>query len=84
MTVLTISHRGQITLKKELLQHLGVQVGQKISIDKLPNGQLNIQAEQATGTIDTFIGRHAGKVKQPLSIDEMNEIIEKAWAGESL
>ncbi|ULJ64738.1 AbrB/MazE/SpoVT family DNA-binding domain-containing protein [Wielerella bovis] len=82
MTVLTISSKGQITLKRDLLQHLGIQAGQRITIDKLPNGTLNIQAEQNTGKIDDFIGKFAGRLAQPISLDEMNAITEQAWAGE--
>ena len=82
MTVLTISPKGQITLKRDLLQHLGIQAGQRICIDKLPNGSLKIQAEQNTGTIDDFIGKLSGRVSQPMSIEEMNDIIAQSWAGE--
>ena len=30
----------------------------------------------------SFIGRHAGKVKRPISSDEMTEIAAAGWAGE--
>lgn len=82
MTVLTISPKGQITLKRDLLQHLGIQAGQRIMIDKLPNGGLHIYAAQETGTINDFIGKLAGTVPQAISIEAMNEVVAQAWAGE--
>ncbi len=64
MHSLTITAKGQVTLKRDLLQHLGVKPGEKIEFDKLPNGELRIKAAQPTRTIDSFIGRFAGKVKK--------------------
>jgi antitoxin PrlF len=41
-----------------------------------------VKAAKPTGTIDSFIGRHAAKVKKPMTIEEMNEIAASGWAGE--
>ncbi|AGF76193.1 AbrB/MazE/SpoVT family DNA-binding domain-containing protein [Bartonella vinsonii] len=82
MVSLTVTTKGQVTLKRDLLQHLGVKPGEQINFDKLPGGELRVKATQAVGTIDNFIGRHAGKVKKPLTIEEMNEIVASGWAGE--
>ncbi|AQX20919.1 Bifunctional DNA-binding transcriptional regulator and antitoxin component of the YhaV-PrlF toxin-antitoxin module [Bartonella sp. CDC_skunk] len=80
MTSLTVTAKGQITLKRELLQHLGIKPGERINFDKLPGGELRIKAAQPTITIDSFIGRFAGKVKKTLTIEEMNEITASSWA----
>ena len=40
MTTLTITAKGQVTLKKELLQHLGVKPGQKIEVEPTADGRL--------------------------------------------
>lgn len=82
MPSLTVTMKGQVTLKRELLQHLGIKPGEMIDFDKLPGGELRIKAARPTGTIERFIGRHAGKLKAPLSIEEMNEIAVSGWAGE--
>lgn len=82
MTLLAVTMKGQITLKQDLLRHLGVKPGERIEFDKLPGGELRIKAARATGSIDTFIGRHAGKVKTPLTIEDMNNIAAAGWAGE--
>lgn len=82
MTSLTVTMKGQVTLKRELLQHLGIKAGDRIVLDKLPGGVLRVRAEQPAGSIATFIGRHAGKVKTPLTLDEINAIAASGWAGE--
>ncbi|CAM5214784.1 hypothetical protein OURE66S_04362 [Oligella ureolytica] len=45
MTTLSITTKGQITLKRELLQHMGIEQGQRVEVLKLPNGELKIRAE---------------------------------------
>jgi bifunctional DNA-binding transcriptional regulator/antitoxin component of YhaV-PrlF toxin-antitoxin module len=82
MTSLAVTTKGQITLKRDLLQHLGVKPGERVEFDKLPGGELRVKAARPIGTIDRFIGRHAGKAKRPLTIEEMNDIAAAGWAGE--
>ena len=82
MTSLAVTMKGQVTLKRDLLQHLGIKPGERIDFDKLPGGELRVRAARPSGSIDKFIGRHAGKMKTPLTIEEMNEIAAAGWAGE--
>jgi len=80
MPTLTVTAKGQVTLKKEILAHLKVQPGDKITVNPLPNGRVEIQAEPArTKTFDDVYG--AIKTDIALSIEEMNEIIADSWAG---
>lgn len=81
MTTLTITAKGQVTLKKELLRHLGVGPGQKIEVDALPGGQLAIRAAPRKGSWDEFYGVLAGETDKVATIEEMNEAIRKGWAG---
>ena len=82
MASLAVTAKGQVTLKRDLLTHLGVQPGQRIEFDKLPGGEIRIRASRKAGTIDGFIGLLAGKTVRPMSIEEMNEAIAAGWAGE--
>ena len=75
MTSLSITMKGQVTLKRDLLQHLGLKPGERIELDKLPGGELRLRAARPAGTIDSFIGRHKGRLKKPLTIDEMNALL---------
>ena len=42
MTTLTITAKGQITLKREVLEHLGLQPGSRVEVDLLPNGKVGL------------------------------------------
>lgn len=81
MTRLTITTKGQITLKRELLRHLNVGPGQQVEADKLPNGGIVVRASSPTGSMDDFIGSLAGKNTPRLTLEEIQEIAEKGWAG---
>lgn len=39
MATLTVTAKGQITLRQELLRHLNVSPGQKVAVEKLPDGR---------------------------------------------
>jgi bifunctional DNA-binding transcriptional regulator/antitoxin component of YhaV-PrlF toxin-antitoxin module len=81
MTTLTITAKGQITLKQELLRHLNIAPGQKVHVDKLPDGRLVVQPVVQTGSIDDFIGSLEQKGGPTLTIAQIKKITEDAWAG---
>lgn len=80
MTALTITSKGQITLRRELLQYLGIAPGQQVEIHKQANGALTLQAKAPEG-LEAFAGCLPAPPKA-LSVDEMNDIIAKSWAGQ--
>jgi AbrB family looped-hinge helix DNA binding protein len=82
MPTLTVTERGQVTLRKEVLLHLGVKPGEKLDLDLLPDGRVTIHTSRPKGSIEDFIGCLAGKSKVKLTIDEIKEATEKAWAGQ--
>jgi len=82
MASLAVTAKGQVTLKRDLLQHLGIQPGERVDFEKLPGGALRVTAARPTGTIDGFIGLLAGKTRKVATIEEMNEIAAAGWAGE--
>jgi antitoxin PrlF len=79
-TTLTVTAKGQVTLRKAILRHLGIIPGQKVEIDLLPNRRLEMRAKP-TGSITAFIGCGARPGTAPLSIEEIHEITAEAWAG---
>ena len=44
MVTLTITAKGQITLKREVLNHLGLEPGSRVEADLLPNGKVGLVA----------------------------------------
>ena len=87
MTTLTISAKGQITLRKEFLQYLGVVPGQTVDVHKLPGGTLAMQHSPERGEMDAFIGCLTFTLKPAkavrLSIEDMNVIAAQGWAEPS-
>jgi bifunctional DNA-binding transcriptional regulator/antitoxin component of YhaV-PrlF toxin-antitoxin module len=81
MTTLTVTAKGQVTLKRDLLQHLGVEPGQQIEIEKLPDGRIELHAARATQSIEGFLGVLASKTRKVATIEEMNEAAASGWAG---
>ncbi|MGE3874732.1 MAG: AbrB/MazE/SpoVT family DNA-binding domain-containing protein [Parvibaculaceae bacterium] len=82
MTKLTVTTRGQVTFRKDILRHLGIRPGAKIELDLLPDGRAMLKAARPDSSIEDFIGRLAGKAKKTLTIEEMNKIAASGWAGE--
>jgi len=84
MNSLAITEKGQVTLKRDLLHHLGIKPGERIEFDKLPGGELRLRAMRSTGMIDGFFHALDGKInmEKPLSIEDMNAITAAGWAGE--
>ena len=82
MAILTITERGQVTFRKDVLRHLGVRPGEKISIDLLPDGRVALRAEKPAGTMDDFLGLLAGKTRKVATIEEMDEAAARGWAGQ--
>jgi bifunctional DNA-binding transcriptional regulator/antitoxin component of YhaV-PrlF toxin-antitoxin module len=84
MATLTVTARGQVTFRKEVLRHLGIRPGEKIELDLLPDGRGVLKAALPTGSIHSFIGMLAGRADRAhrvVSIEEMNEAAASGWAG---
>jgi AbrB family looped-hinge helix DNA binding protein len=81
MSTLTVTSKGQVTLRKEVLKHLGVQPGEKVSVDLLPNGRVEVRAAPKGDISDIF-----GLLDNPhdihLTIEEIDDFTHRAWAGE--
>jgi len=82
MTMLTVTAKGQVTFRKDVLRHLGMQPGDKLELTLLPGGRAELRASRPGGSIDDFIGLLSGRTDRVLSIEEMKEIAGAGWAGE--
>jgi AbrB family looped-hinge helix DNA binding protein len=80
-STLKITSKGQITLRKAVLDELGVRPGDCVTVETTAPGRLELRSAERTGTIDDFIGCAARPDGPVLSIEEMNEIIRDGWAG---
>ncbi|MER8911729.1 AbrB/MazE/SpoVT family DNA-binding domain-containing protein [Mesorhizobium sp. M0854] len=81
MTTLTVTTRGQVTFRKDVLQHLGIKPGEKIELDLLPDGRAELRAARAKGSFRDLQGFLRGKTNgRVLSIEEINEAMAEAGA----
>lgn len=81
MITLTITARGQLTLRKEVLQHLGIKPGEKIVLDLLPDGRGMLKAARPAGSIAGFVGLLAGRTDKVATVEEINEAASQGWSG---
>ncbi|KXV03436.1 transcriptional regulator [Caballeronia megalochromosomata] len=82
MSTLTVTARGQVTFRKEVLQHLGIKPGDRIELDLLPDGRAELKAAQAKGSFRELRGILKGKTNGArLSIEEISDAITDAGAA---
>jgi len=81
LDLLTVTAKGQVTLRKDVLEHLGVHPGEKITVNKLPDGRIEVKAARPTGKISDVFGLLKRKGGPSLTIEEMNKIAARGWAG---
>ena len=83
MATLTITAKGQITLNKALLRHLGLKPGDKLTIAEEADRRLSLQpaAPPRTGRMSDAYGMLKRPGQKTLSIEEMNQAIADGWAG---
>ena len=81
MAKLTVTARGQVTFRKDVLRHRGIQPGEKIELDLLPEGRGMLKAAPKTGSINSLIGLLAHRTKRVAYLEEINEAAAQAWAG---
>jgi bifunctional DNA-binding transcriptional regulator/antitoxin component of YhaV-PrlF toxin-antitoxin module len=81
MITLTVTAKGQVTLRKDLLKHLGVHPGEKITVDKLSGGRIELKAARSTGKISDAFGFLKKRNSPSLSIEDMTKVAARGWAG---
>jgi len=81
MGTLTVTAKGQVTLRKDLLTHLGVQPGEQVTVDKLPDGRIEVKAARPAGKISDVFNLLKNEKGRSVTIEEMNEIAARGWAG---
>ena len=80
MNTLTVTARGQVTFRKDVLQHLGIKPGERIELDLLPDGRGMLKAVRPKGTIVGFVGLLAGRTDKVASLDEISEATADGWS----
>jgi bifunctional DNA-binding transcriptional regulator/antitoxin component of YhaV-PrlF toxin-antitoxin module len=77
---LTVTAKGQITLRRGLLQHLGIAPGQQLEVDQLAGGVLALHVKTPQG-LESFVGCLPPPARA-LTLDEINTLSRQSWAQE--
>ena len=78
-TTLTVTSRGQVTIRRDVLQHLGIRPGDKIKLDLLPDGRAELTADRPRGAWSDLRGALANKGNgAKLTLDELETAIRDA------
>jgi bifunctional DNA-binding transcriptional regulator/antitoxin component of YhaV-PrlF toxin-antitoxin module len=73
---LTVTAKGQVTLRRAVLDHLGVAPGAKVSVSLLENGRIELVAAAIRDDIKSLRGALRRSGQRPVSLEEMQEAIE--------
>ena len=82
MATLTVTAKGQVTFRKDVLQHLGIKPWEKIELDLLPDGRGLLKAARPSGTIEGFVGLLSGRTKKVATLKEIGDATSEGWAGQ--
>lgn len=79
---LKLTSKGQITLKKEFLQHLGADAGTVLDVEKLADGTIKISAKRPkkNSSFAEFAGLFSNHSGKQFTIEELNDAIADAYA----
>lgn len=79
---LKITSKGQVTFRKDVLDRLGVRPGDKITVEFVGPGRVEVRAAGQSSSLEQFIGCLQQPHAPAMSLDEMKEVISKGWAGQ--
>jgi AbrB family looped-hinge helix DNA binding protein len=75
MSTSTLTSKGQITLPRDVRQALGLGVGDKVDFVQVEGGFKLVPLRK---DVRGLKGKFAGRVKRPVTIDEMNDAIAQS------
>ena len=77
MTIeLTVTAKGQVTLRQAVLDHLGVKPGGKVCVSMLPEGRVELASVSAGHDLRDIRGILHRRRQRPVSLEEMRDAIE--------
>jgi len=65
-----------------VLRHLGIEPGDKIAVEKLPSGRIEVRAAESAATISHAFHILKRPRRRKPSIEDMNRIVARGWAGQ--
>jgi AbrB family looped-hinge helix DNA binding protein len=80
-STLKITSKGQVTFRKEVLDQLGVRPGDKVTVELVGPGRLEVRQAQPGANLEEFVGCLKKARARTLSLDDIKRIAREGWAG---
>jgi AbrB family looped-hinge helix DNA binding protein len=80
-STLKITSKGQVTFRKEVLDQLGVRPGDKITVELVGPGRVEVRSARSSAGLADFVGSLKKGGTRKLSLEEMKKIARQGWAG---
>jgi bifunctional DNA-binding transcriptional regulator/antitoxin component of YhaV-PrlF toxin-antitoxin module len=74
---LTVTAKGQVTLRQTVLEHLGIKPGNKVGVALLPDGRVELRAAGTAPSVTRVRGALHQDRKKPVSVEEMQDAITR-------
>ena len=79
---LTVTAKGQVTLRQAVLDHLGIGPGDRVSVALRPDGRAELLPLRARPEIKSVRGILKRTGQRPVTIEEMQQAIEEGAEGQ--
>jgi AbrB family looped-hinge helix DNA binding protein len=74
---LTVTAKGQVTLRQAVLDHLGLKPGDKVGVSLLPDGRVELAPAAAQHDLSSVRGMLRRRRQRPVSLAAMQDAIER-------
>jgi bifunctional DNA-binding transcriptional regulator/antitoxin component of YhaV-PrlF toxin-antitoxin module len=74
---LTVTAKGQVTLRQAVLEHLGVKAGERVDAVLLPDGRVELRPTSARPGLERARGCLRRPGRTPVSLEAMQAAIEE-------
>jgi bifunctional DNA-binding transcriptional regulator/antitoxin component of YhaV-PrlF toxin-antitoxin module len=79
---LKITAKGQVTLRREVLDQLGARPGDRIVVEPVAPGRVEIRRADPRASLSAFVGCLKRAGGPALSIEDIDRTAREGWAGE--
>jgi len=73
---LTVTAKGQVTLRQAVLDHMNIKAGQKVGVSLLPDGRVELSPAETNPDIRSLRGALHRPGQRRVSIEDMQAAIE--------
>ena len=79
---LKITSKGQVTLRREVLDQLGARPGDRIVVEPVAPGRVEIRRADPGGSLRAFVSCLKTVGGPTFSIEDIDRTAREGWAGE--